>query len=123
MTHGAEAVLVRRGMGPVLGARLDRVFDFSLGHLPDLMRGLPAQERLVTLKDGPGMYGHAIAPQSERLPAMARSGPEAAFQSIGGSDPTIQRLVAKAVRLVPTSIPILITGKKGTGKERLVRAI
>ncbi|MEY4695812.1 MAG: hypothetical protein RIT14_240, partial [Pseudomonadota bacterium] len=63
------------------------------------------------------------APQSERLPSAARSGAEAAFQSIGGADPAIQRLIGEAARLAPTALPLLVTGETGTGKERLVRAI
>lgn len=69
------------------------------------------------------MFGHAIAPQSERLPALARTGPVSAFQSIGGADPAIQRLVAEAARLAPTPIPLLVAGETGSGKERLVRAV
>ncbi|NBE07501.1 sigma-54-dependent Fis family transcriptional regulator [Paragemmobacter ruber] len=124
MTHGAETVLAQQGTGAVLGERIDRFFDLSVDNLPDLMRGRPTEDRLITLRDGQGMFGHAIAPQSERLSLpVARGGPTSAFQSIGGSDPAIQRLVAEAARLAPTSIPVLVTGETGTGKERLIRAI
>ena len=123
MTHGAETVLARQAAGPVLGERIDRFFDLSVDSLPDLMRGRPTEERLISLRDGQGMFGHAIAPQSERLPSIARAGVGAAFQSIGGADPAIQRLLAEAARLAPTPIPLLVAGEVGTGKERLVRAI
>ena len=124
MTHGAETVLAGQGGGAVLGERIDRFFDLTVDSLPDLMRGRPTEDRLISLRDGQGMFGHAIAPQSERLPApMARGGQASAFQSIGGSDPAIQRLVAEAARLAPTAIPVLVTGETGAGKERLVRAI
>lgn len=123
MTHGAETVLRRQAAGPVLGERIDRFFDLSVDSLPDLMRGRPTEERLIQLRDGQGMFGHAIAPQSERMPAVARSGMAAAFQSIGGADPVIQRLLAEAARLAPTTIPLLVAGEVGTGKDRLVRAI
>ena len=124
MTHGAETVLAQQGMGAVLGERIDRFFDLTVDSLPDLMRGRPTEDRLITLRDGQGMFGHAIAPQSERLALpVARGGPASAFQSIGGSDPAIQRLVAEAARLAPTSIPVLVTGETGAGKERLIRAI
>lgn len=123
MTHGAETVLKRQSGGPVLGERIDRFFDLSVDSLPDLMRGRPTEERLISLRDGQGMFGHAIAPQSERLPATIRTGQGSAFQSIGGSDPAIQRLIAEAARLAPTPIPLLIRGETGSGKERLTRAI
>lgn len=123
MTHGAETVMKRQAGGPVLGERIDRFFDLSVDSLPDLMRGRPTEERLVSLRDGQGMFGHAIAPQSDRMPIPARAGIGAAFQSIGGADPAIQRLVAEASRLAATPVPLLIRGETGTGKERLVRSI
>lgn len=125
MTHGAETVLKRQATGQVLGERIDRFFDLSVDSLPDLMRGRPTEERLISLRDGQGMFGHAIAPQSERMPAVARAGMGAgsAFQSVGGADPAIARLVGEAARLAPTTVPVLVAGEVGTGKERLVRAI
>lgn len=123
MTHGAETVLARQ-CATVLGERIDRFFDLTVDNLPDLMRGRPTEDRLISLRDGQGMFGHAIAPQSERGPAaMSGGGPRSAFQSIGGPDPVIQRLVAEAARLAPTAIPVLVAGEAGAGKERLVRAI
>ena len=125
MTHAAETVLARQTSGPVLGERIDRFFNLSVDTLPDLMRGRPTEERLISLKDGQGMFGHAIAPQTDRSPVAARMNTEvgSAFHSIGGTDPTIQRLVAEASRLAPTTIPLLVAGEVGTGKERFIRAI
>lgn len=123
MTHGAETVLKRQADGPLIGERIDRFFDLSVDSLPDLMRGRPTEDRLVALRDGQAMFGHAIAPQSERMPGVARTGAGSAFQSIGGADPAIARLVGEAARLAPTMVPVLVAGEVGTGKERLVRAI
>ncbi len=123
MTHAAQTILARQ-CATVLGERIDRFFDLTVDTLPDLMRGRPTEDRLITLRDGQGMFGHAIAPQSERLPTHAPQGAATlAFQSIGGADPAIQRLIAEAARLAPTSIPVLVTGETGAGKERLIRAI
>ena len=123
MTHAAETVLARQGAGAVLGEKIDRFFNLTVDNLPDLMRGRPTEDRLISLRDGQGMFGHAIAPQSERKPSAVRQEVPGAFQSIGGADPAIHRLVAEAARLAPTSIPLLLLGETGTGKERLARAI
>lgn len=127
MTHSAERVLARQvdGLlnGAVIGERIDRFFDLSVDTLPDLMRGRPTEDRLIQLRDGQGMFGHAIAPQSERAPAAARSGVTGPLQTIGGADPCIRRLQAETARLAPTGIALLLFGETGTGKERLARAI
>ena len=125
MTHGAEQVLARqmdgRMDGAAIGQRIDRFFDLSVDSLPDLMRGRPPEDRLIQLRDGQGMFGHAIAPQSERRPVpMGEAGP---LQGIGGADPAIRRLQADAARLAPTGIALLLSGETGTGKEKLARAI
>lgn len=127
MTHGAEQVLSRQlgGQmdGAAIGQRIDRFFDLSIDNLPDLMRGRPTEDRLIQLRDGQGMFGHAIAPQSDRLPAFAKAGESGPLQNIGGSDPAIRRLQADAARLAPTGIALLLAGETGTGKEKLARAI
>ncbi len=124
MTHGAQSVLARQAAGPVLGQRIDRFFDLSVDTLPELMRGRPTEERLVTLRDGQAMFGHAIAPQGERrAPVAPGDGGMAAFQSLAGPDPRMQRMLAEAARLAPTGIAVLIRGEVGAGKDRLARAL
>jgi transcriptional regulator of acetoin/glycerol metabolism len=127
MTHGAEQVLARQMGGQMdgaaIGQRIDRFFDLSIDSLPDLMRGRPTEDRLIQMRDGQGMFGHAIAPQTVGRPAPARSGEVGPLQGIGGSDPAIRRLQADAARLAPTGIAVLLSGETGTGKERLARAI
>lgn len=123
MTHDAERVLARQGGGAVIGERIDRFFDLTVDNLPDLMRGRPTEDRLIQLRDGRGMFGHAIAPQSERRPTVGREGLAGPLQNIGGADPGILRLQAEAARLAPTGIALLLRGETGVGKERLARAI
>ncbi len=127
MTHGAERVLTRqlggRMGGAAIGQRIDSFFDLSIDNLPDLMRGRPTEDRLIQLRDGQGMFGHAIAPQTERRPLYARPETSGPLQNIGGGDPAIRRLQADAARLAPTGIALLLAGETGTGKERLARAI
>ncbi len=45
------------------------------------------------------------------------------FSAIIHQSPVMQRVVARARRVAPRSIPVLIEGESGTGKELLARAI
>lgn len=122
MTSGARRALDPEGQGALIGSRLDDWLDMSVDDLPDLMRGRPTEERVVTLKDGRGLFGHAIAPQN--LPPCRRA-PDlpGGLGSFAGPDPALAQLLSRAARLGPTRVPLLITGETGTGKERLTRAL
>lgn len=122
LTRGAsEALGADR---PVIGERLDTVFDLSLDDLPDLMRGRPTEERLVHLRDGRRMFGHAIAPNTPRAPVRRSAArPGGAFAGLSGGDPALDLTLERAERLAGGGIPLMITGETGTGKERLARAI
>jgi len=77
-------------------------FDISADFLPDLLAG-PDREL-------------------ERLTAgLAPEAPE--FSAIIHRSPVMQRVIARARRVAPRSIPVLIEGESGTGKELLARAI
>ena len=77
-------------------------FDISADFLPDLL-ARPDREL-------------------ERLTAgLAPEAPE--FSAIIHRSPVMQRVIARARRVAPRSIPVLIEGESGTGKELLARAI
>ncbi|SFE03635.1 sigma-54-dependent Fis family transcriptional regulator [Roseivivax sediminis] len=124
MTRGARDCLAQDMPDGPLGRRIDEFMELSVDDLPDLMRGRPTEERVLRLKDGRGMFGHAIAPQAPRQtrlrPAQTLPG---GLSSFAGPDPALQQLLDHAARLAPTSIPLLLSGETGTGKERLARAI
>ena len=77
-------------------------FDISAEFIPDLLR--EPDRRLQSLTAG--------------LPPEA---PE--FTDIIHRSPAMARVIAKARRVAPRSIPVLIEGESGTGKELLARAI
>lgn len=124
LTRGAVDILQPGGGGAgLVGTRIDTLMEVSVDDLPDLMRGRPAEERVLRLKDGRGLFGHAIAPQGAprtHTPTSALPGPLASF---AGADPALGRPLAEAARLAPTRVPLLIAGETGTGKERLARAL
>lgn len=121
MTHAAQGALGDGGT-PLLGRRLDEVAEVTVDDLPDLMRGRPTEDRVIRLRDGRALFGHAIAPQSVRLPPGQPLLP-GGLSSLAGPDPAMQALLSRAARLSGSTVPLLIGGETGTGKERLARAI
>ncbi len=126
MTSGARRALDPEGDGRLIGARIDDWMEFAVDDLPDFMRGRPTEERVLRMKDGRGLYGHAIAPQTPQMTAALRrreTAPTGALGGFAGPDPALAQLLAQATRLAPTAVPLLISGETGTGKEKLARAI
>ncbi len=126
MTHGAERVLrqATQVRGSLIGQPLDLFFDLTIDDLPDLMRGRATEDRVIRLRDGRALYGHAIAPHRGPVARAAQASVlPAALQGFAGNDPTLRPLLDDAARLAPTGVPLLIQGETGTGKERLARAI
>ncbi|MAB00835.1 MAG: transcriptional regulator [Stappia sp.] len=133
MTQGALECLAPSGADTLIGMPMEALTEHDIDDLPDYMRGRPSEERVLRLKDGRGLFAHAIAPQVARLPrktsatggtaATARTGLPAPLESLSGPDPALARLLERAARLAPTSVPLMLCGETGTGKARLARAI
>ena len=76
-------------------------FDISAEFIPDLLR--KPDERLEKLTAG-------LSPEA----------PE--FESIIHHSSVMKRVITKARLIAPRSVPVLIEGDSGTGKELLARA-
>lgn len=126
MTTSARRAFDPKGERNLIGTRIDEWLELTVDDLPDLMRGRPTEERVLRHKDGRGLFGHAIAPQTARSASgLSRRQPDlpGSLSSFAGPDPALERLLSHAARLAATPVPLLVAGETGTGKEKLVRAI
>lgn len=134
MTHAgarllaAAAQLDWRQRQKLIGQPLERFFDVDLRHLPELRRNRPAQERIIRARDGSILFAHAMEPQrlTRRQRAQATQvQPQlpGALRALDTGDATLQTVLRKAARLAPQTLPILVQGETGTGKEYLARAL
>ena len=61
--------------------------------------------------------------EAENLYLRAELGPASGFGDIVGRSAAIQKVLAQAAQVAPTSTAVLLLGETGTGKELLARAI
>jgi transcriptional regulator of acetoin/glycerol metabolism len=130
MTNGGAKILARsvsldwRKPGDLIGQPISRFFDMEIDDLPDLTRQRRTQDRLVFARDGNALFAHAIEPNvMVRPPASVRHEIPVSLRNLGGGDPQLAILQAKAAKLAVKPLSILIQGETGTGKEYLARAI
>jgi transcriptional regulator of acetoin/glycerol metabolism len=124
LTRGAQDQLAGMGGESLVGQFIETLMDLTVDDLPQFMRGRPSDERVLRLKDGRGLFGHAIAPQDVRHARPVRQselpGPLAMF---AGPDPALGVILRKAARLADAQTPLLLLGETGVGKDTLARAI
>ncbi|WP_296747050.1 sigma-54-dependent Fis family transcriptional regulator [Mesorhizobium sp.] len=127
-TRGGALLLAQAGgidwrQSSPIGQPISRYLDMGIDDLPNLTRGRPTEERLVFGRNGSALFAHAIEPQ----PSGGRRAPvemlPKAIAELSGGDPAMSAVQARAAKLARTTIPILIHGETGCGKEHLARAI
>ncbi|WP_434058511.1 sigma-54-dependent Fis family transcriptional regulator [Coralliovum pocilloporae] len=127
ITNGASKILARasglnwRNPDKIVGQNLNTFFDLTIDEMPNLTRARPTEERIIFLRNGEALFGHAIAPQSRLLEKSLQKSPTRI--ALGDDDQIVSGLAEQAERLARSRVPILIEGETGTGKERLARAI
>jgi transcriptional regulator of acetoin/glycerol metabolism len=127
-TRGAAMLLAQAGgldwrLSSPIGQPISRYLDMDIDDLPNLTRGRPTEERLVFGRNGSALFAHAIEPQpssGRRAPAEVLPTPIA---ELSGGDPAMAAMQMRAAKLARTTIPILIQGETGSGKEYLARAL
>lgn len=130
MTHAGAQILARsvgadwRKPASLIGQPVSKFLNLEVDGLPDLTRRRPTQDRLVFARDGNALFAHAIEPHLQRhVSAWTRSEIPKPIRRLGGDVPEIAALQAKVAKLARTSLPILIQGETGSGKEHLARSI
>jgi transcriptional regulator of acetoin/glycerol metabolism len=127
-TRGAALLLAQAGgvdwrLSSPIGQPISRYLDMDIDDLPNLTRGRPTEERLVFGRNGSALFAHAIEPQpssGRRTPAEALPKPIA---ELSDGDSAMAAMQVRAAKLARTTIPILIHGETGSGKEYLARAL
>ncbi|RWM09286.1 MAG: sigma-54-dependent Fis family transcriptional regulator [Mesorhizobium sp.] len=127
-TRGGALLLAQAGgvdwrLSSPIGHPISRYLDMGIDDLPNLTRGRPTEERLVFGRNGSALFAHAIEPQ----PSSGRRAPTEALpkpiSELSGGDPAMAAMQTRAAKLARTTIPILIHGETGSGKEYLARAL
>ncbi|PWR23101.1 sigma-54-dependent Fis family transcriptional regulator [Zavarzinia compransoris] len=131
LTHGGARILADAAGGDwrradlLIGQPLVHFFDLAVDDLPGLTRRRPTRDRVVRARDGHILFAHAIEPQNRPAgsPVSRRRDLPEPLRALGGGDPRMVALQARAAKLAPKPVPILIQGETGTGKEFLARAL
>jgi len=125
----AEEALLRLNMRTTLNSAFT-VPALDLG-MPERARGpLPEWLRMAhveTIREGADVLGSVVVlPGAPRLKAERSTGAAdvaPAFARIVGTSPALRAAVAKARQLAPTSVPVLLLGETGVGKELFAKGI
>jgi sigma-54 dependent transcriptional regulator, acetoin dehydrogenase operon transcriptional activator AcoR len=110
----APGSLSRQALWPLRDAHLGRRYFASLHMGAGRARATAASPQLPT-----STYARATA-HSPHAPRASRA---LTFEELAGSDPHMASLVRKASRVAHSTLPVLIQGPTGSGKECFARAL
>lgn len=107
-----------------LGQPISSFMHIDINDLPEFTSERPATERVLLLRDGSAVFGHAIAPVHSRSNlASSHLDIPAPLRSLSHQDPQMRVLEQRAAKLCHGKTPLLIYGETGVGKEKLARAM
>lgn len=125
----AQLLLERAQGGPVIGQPVTQVLNLQLPDLGRFMGSRPVDQRAVTVPGSRDMLFLLAAPPpprplttAGRVATPVREVPTP-LKRLSAGDPTLDRQIERAARLVNSPVNILLTGETGSGKEWFARAL
>jgi transcriptional regulator of acetoin/glycerol metabolism len=125
---------IQGAAGSIIGRSLTEIFKCSMPEIWQAAQGAGSDTSLMTADSQNVYYISVRSPQRKQDPRIVffgagqqkarRSAADYdALDALAGEDPLMQRMLAKAKRLVDRKVNILVQGETGTGKEMLGRAL
>jgi transcriptional regulator of acetoin/glycerol metabolism len=128
LTHGAHRMIAQtlgmdwRTPEGFIGKPFEDIFEFDFNDIPCLIGAETPGEQALEMRDGNVMFADVRAPSKPQRSNSAGSMPDSLVQ-IHGGDPEMERLAAKAARIVDKKISIVLEGETGVGKEFVAKAL
>jgi len=120
----AQQLLQADARMPLIGSRIERLFDLRIDDLGRFVSTRPADQRAVLLAGGRQLvFMTATPPPARVLPARVAAAVPAPLAALSGGDAALDRQIERAARLVNSPVSLLITGETGSGKEFFAKAL
>ena len=120
----AQQLLQTSAQAPLIGQRIERLFELRIDELGRFVSTRPADQRAVLLAGGRQLVFLAATPPPARaLPARVAAAVPAPLAALSGGDAALDRQIERAARLVNSPVSLLITGETGSGKEFFAKAL
>jgi transcriptional regulator of acetoin/glycerol metabolism len=120
----AQQLLQADARMPLIGSRIERLFDLRIDELGRFVSTRPADQRAVLLAGGRQLvFMTATPPPARPLPARVATAVPAPLAALSGGDAALDRQIERAARLVNSPVSLLISGETGSGKEFFAKAL
>jgi transcriptional regulator of acetoin/glycerol metabolism len=128
MTHGAHRMIADtlgsnwKSNDGFIGKSFEDVFEFDFNDLPYMVGAQTPGEQALEMRDGKVVFADVQAPPTPSKISKPKELTNA-LNMIHGGDPTMERLVHHAARVVDKQISIILEGETGVGKEFVAKAL
>ena len=128
LTHGAHRMIAKtlganwKSNEGYIGKPFEDIFDFDFNDLPCLVRAETPGEQAIEMRDGTVLFANGQAPVKQKTNVKTKTATQP-FSQLHGGDPAIEKLIAKASRIVDKEISIILEGETGVGKEFVAKTL